>query len=52
MLDNRSVVALDIAGANLSRRLVCIHHKERTLSKAAQSFLQVLERHRDSDSGR
>jgi DNA-binding transcriptional LysR family regulator len=47
MLDSRSVVALDIKGASLSRRLVCIHHKERTLSKAAQAFLKVLEKHRD-----
>lgn len=46
MLDS-SVVALDIKGASLSRRLVCIHHKERTLSTAAQAFLKVLEKHRD-----
>jgi DNA-binding transcriptional LysR family regulator len=47
MLDDRSVVALNIKGVALSRRLVCIRHKDRTLSKAAQAFLQVLETHRD-----
>jgi len=47
MLDDRSVVALNIKDVALSRRLVCIRHKDRTLSKAAQAFLQVLETHRD-----
>ena len=47
MLDDRSVVALNIKDVALSRRLVCIRHKDRTLSKAAQAFLQVLESHRD-----
>ena len=47
MLDDRSVVSLNIKGVNLSRRLVSIRHKERTLSKAAQTFLHVLEQHRD-----
>ncbi len=47
MLDERSVVALNIKSVTLNRRLVCIRHKERTLSKAAQTFLKVLEAHRD-----
>ncbi len=47
MLDERSVVALNIKSVSLQRRLVCIRHKERTLSKAAQTFLKVLESHRD-----
>jgi DNA-binding transcriptional LysR family regulator len=47
MLDNRTVEALDIKGVNLGRRLVSIRHKERTLSKAAQAFLQVLEGHKE-----
>jgi len=46
MLDDRSVVTLNIKGVALSRRLVSIRHKERTLSKAAQAFLQVLDNHR------
>jgi DNA-binding transcriptional LysR family regulator len=49
MLDDRSVAALSIKGVALTRRLVCIRHKERTLSKAAQAFLKVLEKHRDPD---
>jgi DNA-binding transcriptional LysR family regulator len=52
MLDDRSVVALDIKGVALTRRLVCIRHKERTLSKAAQAFLKVLEKHRDPENTR
>ena len=47
MLDDRSVVALNIRDVALSRRLVCIRHKDRTLSKAVQTFLKVLEAHRD-----
>lgn len=47
MLDDRSVIALDIAGVALSRRLVCIRHKDRTLSKAAEAFLGILAHHSD-----
>jgi len=47
MLDTRSVATLNIKGVALSRRLVCIRHKDRTLSKAAQAFLRVLEGHKD-----
>lgn len=48
MLDDRSVAVLNIKGVALTRRLVCIRHKERTLSKAAQAFLKVLEKHKDA----
>lgn len=47
MLDSRTVSALDIKGVALGRRLVCIRHKERTLSKAASAFLRLLEGHKD-----
>lgn len=46
MLDERVVAVLNIKAVHLTRRLVCIRHKERTISKAAQAFLQVLETHR------
>jgi DNA-binding transcriptional LysR family regulator len=49
MLDDRSIAALHIEGVALARRLVSIHHKDRTLSKAAQAFLRVLEAHKDKD---
>lgn len=47
MLDDRSIAPLHIKGVALARRLVSIHHKDRTLSKAAQAFLRVLEAHKD-----
>ncbi len=49
MLDDRTVAALNIKGVTLGRRLVSIRHKDRTLSKAAQAFLDVLEAHKDKD---
>ncbi|HEY0962867.1 MAG TPA: LysR family transcriptional regulator [Pseudomonadales bacterium] len=47
MLDDRSIAPLQLEGVALARRLVSIHHKDRTLSKAAQAFLRVLEEHKD-----
>ena len=49
MLDDRSIAPLNIKGVALARRLVSIHHKDRTLSKAAQAFLRVLDAHKDRD---
>lgn len=47
MLDDRFLVALDLQGVQLHRKLVSIHHKDRSLNSAARAFLEVLNRHRD-----
>ena len=52
MLDDRSIAQLQIKGVALARRLVSIRHKDRTLSKAAQAFLRVLEAHKDRNLAR
>lgn len=43
MLDKKLITALNVAGVALSRRLVCISHRDRSLNKAGQVFLQMLE---------
>ena len=47
MLDDRFLVALNLRGVQLHRKLVSIHHKDRSLNSAARAFLEVLNRHRD-----
>jgi DNA-binding transcriptional LysR family regulator len=48
MLENGELVALQVKGVQLQRELVCIRHRERSLNRAAQAFLELLEEHRDS----
>jgi DNA-binding transcriptional LysR family regulator len=47
MLDERFLIALPVRGIHLQRRLVCIHHRDRSLHRAARAFLEVLLEHRD-----
>jgi DNA-binding transcriptional LysR family regulator len=46
MLDTQ-LVALKVKGVQLRRKLVSIHHKDRSLSRAALALLDLLEQHRD-----
>jgi DNA-binding transcriptional LysR family regulator len=45
MLD-ANLVALKVKGVQLRRKLVSIHHKDRSLSRAALAFLDLLQQHR------
>jgi DNA-binding transcriptional LysR family regulator len=47
MLDERELVDLKVKGVQLQRKLVCIHHRDRSLGRAAQAFIDLLEQHRD-----
>ncbi len=49
LLDD-SVVALELEGLQLSRTLGCVHHRNRSLSNAAEAFIHLLPRM--SSSGR
>ena len=42
-----SVKALDLKGHTLSRTLGCVHHRNRSLSNAAEAFIRVLKEHPD-----
>lgn len=43
MLDKKLITALSPAGINLARNLVCISHQDRSLNKASQVFMQLLD---------
>ncbi|MES2626835.1 MAG: LysR family transcriptional regulator [Pseudomonadota bacterium] len=43
MLDKKLITALNPAGVNLSRKLVYISHQDRSLNKAGQMFVQLLD---------
>lgn len=46
MLDAQ-LITLTVEGVQLRRKLVSIHHKDRSLSRAALALLDLLEQHRD-----
>jgi len=46
MLDERELVALAVKGVKLQRKLVSIHHRDRSLNRAALALLDLLEQHR------
>lgn len=46
MLDEQELVVLHVKGVKLSRRLVSIHHRDRSLNRAALAFLDLLDEHR------
>lgn len=48
MLDERFLVHLPVRGIQLQRRLVCIHHRDRSMHRAARAFLEVLLEHSDA----
>lgn len=45
MLDKRELVALQVKGLHLQRKLVSIHHRDRSLNRAALALLELLEQH-------
>lgn len=47
MLDQRELVALQVRGVQLQRKLVSIRHRERSLNRAALAFLALLREHRE-----
>lgn len=47
MLDERFLIPLPVRGVQLQRRLVCIHHRDRSMHRAARAFLDLLLEHRD-----
>lgn len=47
MLDGRELVALPVKEVRLQRKLVSIRHRERSLNRAAQAFLALLQEHRE-----
>jgi DNA-binding transcriptional LysR family regulator len=47
MIDSPELRVLDVMDNPLTRSLICMHHRDLTLSRAAQAFLRVLKAHRD-----
>lgn len=47
MLDDRFLFPLQVRGVELARRLVCIHHRDRSMHRAARAFLDLLLEHRE-----
>jgi DNA-binding transcriptional LysR family regulator len=46
MLTDQSISVLKPTGVKLNRKLVCITHRDRSLSRAGNAFLELLQKHR------
>ena len=47
MLQDKTLTVINPAHLELSRQLDCIYHKERSLSRAAQAFVELLNKFKD-----